>query len=332
VTATPGWAWAAAGGVILGLLAADLVASRGPTRMRRAVAVSAGWVAAGTGFGLVLTLSRGATAGQEYFAAYLLEKALSIDNVVVFALLFQAFAVPAAYRHRVLLAGVLGALALRGGFIAAGAALASRFSWTFYLFGVLLLAAAVRMGWGGVAGSRPPGGTGSRPPGGLALRGLRRIVPVTEDFDGPRFLTRRGGRRCATPLLAAAVAIETTDVIFAADSIPAVFGVTTETFIVFTSNAFAVLGLRALYFVLAGAMERFSHLRLGLAVLLAFIGAKMLLAEVVHVPTVASLGLILAVIAVSAGLSQWQERRAARPGPPRPGPARPPAGATRSPT
>jgi len=318
VTGTPGWAWAVTGGVLLVLLAADLLANRGQTGMRRAVLISAAWLAAGTGFGLILMLSRGGQAGGEYFAAYLVEKALSIDNVFVFALLFQAFSVPAAYQRRVLFAGVVGALVLRGAFIAAGATLVERFSWTFYLFGALLVAAAVRM---------VRGGGHSRPPGGLALRGLRRVIPVTEEYDGARFLTRRAGRLVATPLLAVLVTIETADVIFAIDSIPAVFGVTTDTFIVFTSNAFAILGLRAMYFVLAGAMERFSYLRQGLAVLLAFIGVKMLLADVVHLPTVVSLGAIVAIIGVAVLLSVWRQRqeKGRAPGGPPPGNTRPEA-------
>ena len=331
MTGTPGWAWAATGGVLVLLLAADLLANRRQTGMRRAAAVSAAWLAAGTGFGLAVMLSRGGTAGGEYFAAYLVEKALSIDNVFVFALLFQAFAVPAAYQRRVLFAGVLGALVLRGLFIAAGATLVERFSWTFYLFGAFLLVAAVRMG---------RGGGHSRPPGGLARRGLSRVIPVTGEYDGARFLTRRAGRLTATPLLAVLVAIETADLIFAVDSIPAVFGVTTDTFIVFTSNAFAILGLRALYFVLAGAMERFSYLRHGLAVLLAFIGAKMLLAGVVHVPTTVSLAAIVTIIGSSVLLSLWRQREQRPSGrPPVSGPARPEAaqpepagsGAARSP-
>jgi tellurite resistance protein TerC len=302
VTGTPGWAWAAAGCAILGLLAIDLLVNRGQPGMRRAVLVSAAWVAAGSAFGLILVLWQGGGAGQEYFAAYLVEKALSVDNVFVFALLFQAFAVPAAYQHRVLFAGVLGALALRGGFIAAGAALLEHLSWAFYVFGVFLLAAALRMARGGVRAD---------PRRGLVLRGLRKVVPVSEDYDGMRFVTRRDGKLSATPLLAALVAIETTDVVFAADSIPAAFGVTPDMFIVFTSNAFAVLGLRALYFVLAGAMERFTYLSQGLAVMLAFIGAKMILAPVVHVPTAVSLGAIIVIIAAAILLSVWKRRSAA---------------------
>jgi TerC family integral membrane protein len=307
MTGTPGWAWAAAGGVILGLIAIDLAVNRGQAGMRRAVLVSAGWIAAAAAFGVIVILWRGGGAGQEYFAAYLIEKALSIDNVFVFALVFQAFAVPASYQHRVLFAGVLGALAMRAAFISAGATLLEHLSWTGYVFGALLLAAALRMARGGVRGD---------PRRGLVMRGLLRVMPVTESYEGARFLTRREGKLFATPLLAVLVVIETMDLVFAVDSIPAALGVTTDVFIVVTSNAFAVLGLRALYFVLAGAMDRFAFLSTGLAVLLAFIGAKMLLAGVVHIPVAVSLAVIVAVIASAVLLSMWQQRRpaaAARP-------------------
>jgi len=288
--------------VILGLLAIDLVASRGQPTMRRAVLVSAGWVAAAVAFGGIILAWRGNAAGQEYFTAYLVEKALSVDNVFVFALLFQAFAVPAAYQHRVLFAGVFGALVLRAGFIAAGATLLEHLSWTRYAFGALLIAAAVRMVRGGVHVDA----RNSR-----ILRALRRVMPVSEDYDGGRFLTRLDGKLAATPLLAVLLVIETTDVIFAADSIPAALGVTTDMFLVFTSNAFAVLGLRALYFVLAGAMQRFGYLTQGLTAMLAFIGAKMLLADVVHIPATVSLGVIVVIIATAVLLSAWQRRREA---------------------
>src|SRR5215470_12970009 len=196
MTGTPGWAWAAAVGAILGLLVLDLAMSRGRPTMRRAVLVSAGWVAAAVAFGAIILAWRGSTAGQEYFTAYLVEKALSIDNVFVFALLFQAFAVPVAYQHRVLFASVLGALVLRVGFIAAGATLLEHLSWAGYAFGALLIIAAVRMARGGVH-------VDTR--NGRVLRGLRRVMPVSEDYDGGRFLTRVDGRLAATPLLAVLV-------------------------------------------------------------------------------------------------------------------------------
>jgi tellurite resistance protein TerC len=272
--------------------------------MRRAVLVSAGWVAAAVVFGGILIAWLGGGPGQEYFTAYLVEKALSIDNVFVFALLFQAFAVPAGYQHRVLFAGIAGALALRAGFIAAGATMLEHLSWAGYLFGALLLAAAVRMARGGEPADARHG---------IILRALRKVMPVSDGYDGGRFLTRAGGKLAATPLLAVLVVIETTDVVFAVDSIPAALGVTTDMFIVFTSNAFAVLGLRALYFVLADAMQRFGYLRQGLTVMLAFIGMKMLLAGVVHIPAAVSLGVILVIIAAAVLLSAWQRRR--RPAP-----------------
>jgi tellurite resistance protein TerC len=298
LTGVPGWAWAAVGCAISCLLGIDLLASRRPG-MSRAVLVSAAWVGAGVGFGLVLTLSQGADAGQQYFAAYILEKALSVDNLFVFALLFQAFAVPAAYQHRVLLAGVAGALVLRGGFITAGAAVLNHLSWVFYVFGGFLLIAALRMARGGVRAD---------PRRGPIQRGLRKVIPIGDNYDGMRFLTRSNGRLVATPLLVVLVAIETTDLVFAVDSIPAAFGVTRDVFIVFTSNAFAILGLRALYIVLAGALGRFTYLRQGMAVLLAFIGGKMILSPVLHVPAAVSLGAIIAIIAAAAGLSTLRKR------------------------
>jgi tellurite resistance protein TerC len=302
MTSVPGWAWAAAGLAICCLLSIDLLASRRGSGVSRAVLVSAAWVGAGTAFGLVVALWQGGDAGQEYFAAYLIEKALSVDNLFIFAVLFRAFAVPAASQHRVLFFGVIGALVLRGGFITVGAALIHQLSWAFYIFGAVLLVAAIRMARGG-----PPAGPG----GGFVLRGLRKIMPVAEDYDGMRFLTRRAGKLAATPLLVALVAIETMDVIFAIDSIPAAFGVTTDVFIVFTSNAFAILGLRALYFVLEGAMERFTYLSQGLAVLLAFIGAKMIFSPVLYLPTVVSLGCVIVIIASAVLLSVWKRRRPA---------------------
>jgi tellurite resistance protein TerC len=327
VTAVPGWAWAVAAGTVGFLLAIDLLASRRPPGLSRSVALTAAWIAAGAGFGVVITTTLGGDAGQQYFGVYLTEKALSVDNLFVFTLLFQAFAVPAACQHRVLTAGVIGALALRGAFIAAGAALLGHLSWAFYAFGGFLLIAAVRMA---------RGGPGSASPDGPLLRGLRRVVPVSPDYDGMRFVTRRGGRLVGTPLLVVLVAVETTDIVFAVDSIPAAFGITTNTFIVLTANAFAVLGLRALYLVLAGALRRFSYLRQGMTVLLGFIGGKMILAPVLHIPAVVSLVVIVVIIAAAAVLSLHQNARAgsrrealARPDAPAPPPSR--AGARRSP-
>ncbi len=257
---------------------------------RRAVIASAAWIGVSVAFGVLLGVIYGSVIAQEYFAGYLLEKSLSVDNIFVFALLFASFAVPARLQHRVLYFGVMSALVMRGAFIAGGAALLERFSWVLYLFGAILVVAGVRM---------LRGENGADPNHSLAVRAVRRVVPITPDYVGNRFFTRVDGRRFGTPLLVALVAIEVTDLIFASDSIPAIFGVTTNVFVIFTSNAFAVLGLRALYFVFAGAMDRFRYLKLGLAALLVFIGVKMLASEVVHLSTVVTLVVIIVVLGVS---------------------------------
>ena len=294
------WAWAVTLTIFAVLIAVDLIVTRNPGRggLRAAAVLSGLWVAAGLAFGGFLWLWRGQSTAGEYFAGYLLEKALSVDNIFVFVLLFASLAVPAALQRRVLYLGVVGALVLRGGFIAAGGALIEHLSWIFYVFGALVLLAGVRMFRAPDAGS--PGPT-------LIVRGLRRFLPVTSDYHGGRFLTRSGGKMMATPLLVALVAIEVTDVVFALDSIPAVFGVTRDLFVVFTSNAFAVLGLRALYFLLAGSIERFCYLRQGLAVLLAFIGVKMLISPFVELPVTLSLAVIAVVVGGAVTASLWRD-------------------------
>ncbi|MGH9114436.1 MAG: TerC/Alx family metal homeostasis membrane protein [Acidimicrobiales bacterium] len=298
----PLWSWFAVGGLIAVLLAVDIATSRGRrgSTWRRAVVASAAWVAVSVAFGAVLGATSGSGAAEQYFAGYLLEKSLSVDNVFVFVLLFGALAVPAALQHRVLYFGVVGALVMRAGFIAGGVVMIERFAWVLYVFGAVLVTAGVRMA---------RGAQHVKPDGNVVVNVLRQVVPVTERYEGDRFFSRSGGRWAATPLLVALIAIETTDLVFAADSIPAVFGVTRNLFIVLTSNAFAVLGLRALYFVFAGAAERFAYLKYGLAVLLVFIGAKMLLAPVVHLPVLASLGVIVAVVAGSMLASVHFARR-----------------------
>ena len=296
--AVPLWAWAAAVGVICVLLVIDLVANRRPTEgLRRAVVMTAAWIAAGVTFGLVMGVWRGPSIAGQYFAGYVLEKALSVDNVFVFALLFRAFAVPLAHQRRVLSYGVFGALALRAAFIAAGAAALDSFSWMFYAFGAFLLVAGGRMAFGEVHVA---------PERNVVLRALRRVLPMAPDYVGSRFFVRTDGRLTATPLLAVLVAIETADVVFATDSIPAVFGVTRDVFVVFTSNAFAILGLRALYFVLAGAMDRFGHLSKGLAAVLVFIGVKMLVKPVAEVPLWVTLTVIVVVLGVAVTASLWR--------------------------
>jgi tellurite resistance protein TerC len=287
-------AWLASIAVIVGALLLDLFVFHRDAHevsAREAAVSSAVWVALGLAFGVVVWITAGSENGAAYYAGYLIEKSLSVDNIFVFALLFGYFAVPNRYQHRVLFWGVLGALLLRAVFIAAGAEMLERFHWTIYLFGGFLVVTGVRMLRHDSSETDP----GRNP----VLRLLRRRVPMTEQYEGQKLFVRRDGRRLATPLLAVLVTVETTDVVFAADSIPAVFAVTDEPFLVFTSNAFAILGLRALYFLLAGVMGRLQYLRYGLAVVLAIVGVKMLASGVVHVPVWASLGAIAAVLTVS---------------------------------
>lgn len=232
----------------------------------------------------------GRAAALQYLTGYLLEKSLSVDNIFVIALIFTYFRVPLAQQHRVLFWGILGALVLRGAMIAAGAVLMHRFAWTTYVFGGLLLLTALRM-----ALHR---GQSFEPEKSRVVRLVRRWVPVTPDFDGSRFFTTRDGIRMATPLFLALVLVEATDVMFAVDSIPAVFAVTSEPFIVYTSNVFAVLGLRSLYFALAPMLDRFRYLRASLVVILAYIGVKMILAHVQPVPPLVSLVVVATILLV----------------------------------
>lgn len=300
MTVVPAWAWAATFGVLAVLIAADLLLmSRIGESLRAAAVESALWLGAALAFGAVLWLWRGPAIGGQYLAGYLLERALSVDNIFVFVLLFVSLQVPAQLQRRILFLGVVGALVLRGLFIAAGGALIERVSWIFYVFGAVVLVAGARMFRAG------EGGSGNN----LVVRGLSRFFLVTKRYDGNRLFTRVSGRAAATPLLVALVAIAVTDVVFALDSIPAVFGVTRDLFVVFTSNAFAVLGLRALYFLLAGSADRFVYLKPGIALLLVFIGAKMLLYDVVHMPVWVTLVVIAAVGAGAVGASLWRERR-----------------------
>ncbi len=299
----PFWLWLAVLGGIVAMLAVDLFAHRKAhvIGVREAAAWSAIWVAIGVGFGAYVWSAYGSDFGQQYFAGYLIEKSLAVDNVFVWAIIFTYFAVPREYQHRVLFFGVLGALVFRGIFIAGGSVLISSFSWILYLFAAFLLVTGYRMirqrnEHLDVEKSR-------------ALALFRRSVPMTDAYHGQRFLVRRKGLLMATPLLAVLVLVEVTDVIFAVDSIPAIFAVTDEPFLVFTANAFAILGLRAMYFLLADLMHRFVYLKLGLAVVLIWVGIKMALKiDVVYIPTTIS----LAVIATVIGVSIWLSLRATR--------------------
>jgi len=310
--AVPAWAWVAFAAFVIAMLALDLFVLN-----RRAHEVSvkeAGiwtlvWVTIGLGFaGLLWAWAGGATA-QDYLAGYLIEKSLSLDNVFVFAVIFSAFAIPARYQHRVLMFGIIGALIMRAGFIIGGVALLEAFHSVSYVFGAVLLVAAARM---------LRGGYHPQPGRSRVLRAVQRIVPATEELHGQRFVVRDGRRPLATPLLVTLVVVEITDLIFAVDSIPAILAVTTDTFVVYTSNVFALLGMRALYFLLAGAAARFRYLQPGLAVILAAVAVKLLTADLFELPAWASPAFIAAVLAVVTALSiRDARRRGTGPGPPR---------------
>ncbi|MGW4525404.1 TerC family protein [Amycolatopsis sp. NPDC004378] len=308
----PIWAWAAVLGVILLMLAVDLVAHRKAhvVGVREALAWSGVWVALGVAFGVVVWWVWGAEFAGQYFAGYVIEKSLAVDNVFVFAIIFGYFAVPREHQHRVLFYGVIGALVFRAVFIAAGSALLASFAWVLYVFGAFLVLTGIRM-----ALHRSEAVDYDR---NVVLRVFRK-VPSTDVHHGKKFLVREAGRWVATPLLAVLVLIEVTDVVFAVDSIPAIFAVTQEPFLVFTSNAFAILGLRALYFLLADLMHRFVHLKLGLALVLVWVGVKMLLLEVWKIPTALSLGVVGLILAtaVAASLLRTRADVTSRAAPPR---------------
>jgi tellurite resistance protein TerC len=295
--------WAVLLGVIVAMLALDLFVFHRDAHevsIREAAAFSAMWIALGLGFGAFVWASYGAQAGGEYMAGYLLEKSLSMDNVFVFAMIFGAFAVPAKYQHRVLFWGVVGAILLRAVFIAAGTTLLDAVHWLIYGFGFLLVLTGIRM-----ARSK---GHAIHPERNPVLRVVRRVLPMATEYDGQRFFTRHRGKVLATPLLAVLIVVETSDVMFAIDSIPAIFAITTDPFIVFSSNAFAILGLRSLYFLLAGLLPRFAYLKLGLAALLVFAGVKILVSEWWKMPVPLSIAIIVGILGVSIGASLWATR------------------------
>ena len=301
----PLWAWATFAAVVVLMLAVDLLAHRRAHEIgfREAARWSAIWVAVALAFGLVVTFTLGSTAGVEFTTAWLLEKSLSVDNLFVFALIFAYFRVPRAYQHRVLFLGVLGALVFRGIFLAAGVAVVSRFTAVLFGFAAVLLYSAYKLFKDDDEGYDPARST--------AIRLLRKVIPVREEYAGTRFLLREAGRLVATPLLAVVVAIEAADLVFAVDSVPAVLAVSDDAFIVYSSNAFAILGLRALYFLLAGLLERFHLLSRGLAVILGFIGVKLVLqaghevfsTAIPRIPSPVSLAVIVTVLAAAVLLS-----------------------------
>jgi TerC family integral membrane protein len=305
------WLWAVTVALVLALIGFELVQATvrpHPIELRSAALQSAAYIGIALAFGLLVLWASGGARAGEYVTGWLVEKSLSLDNLFVFVILIQTFAVPAAYQPKVLIAGIAGALVLRTGFIAIGAAALEAFSVTYLLFGAFLLYTAV-----GLFRHRDQD---PDPASGRLLRAIRRRLPVTPAYHGGRLTARVGGRRLATPLLLAMAAIVSTDILFALDSIPAVFGVTDSPFIVFAANAFALLGLRALYFLLAGLLDRLVYLSTGLSAILAFVGAKLVLEwghhvndAVPEIPTLASLGFILLALAITAAASLWRLRR-----------------------
>jgi tellurite resistance protein TerC len=260
------------------------------------------WMSMGLAFTFVIWAWQGGTHATQYITGYLLEYSLSADNIFIFVLIFGYFAVPSVLQHRVLFWGILGALVFRAAFIFAGSALLERFDFMFYVFGAFLVFTGVRMAFHDEVEVDPDKN--------LVLRLARKVYRISPSYEGQKFFTVQDGVRMATPLLAVLIVVETTDIVFAVDSIPAIFGVTREPFLVFTSNAFAILGLRALYFLLANMMQRFQYLQLGLSAILVFIGAKMIASHWFHLPEWASLGFIIGTLTIAVLVSLRAEKKA----------------------
>ncbi|HMG12673.1 MAG TPA: TerC family protein [Gemmatimonadaceae bacterium] len=294
------WGWVGFNVVVLAILALDLGVLHRRSEVvsvKEAATWSGVWVALSLCFAFAIYLTMGRESGLEFLTGYLIEYALSIDNIFVFVLIFTYFNVPEKYQHRVLFWGIIGALVLRGVMIVAGSALVTRFSWTLYFFGAFLVFTGLRM-------ALQKNDVAYNPDHDPVLRLARKLVPVTPDYRGDKFFVREPDakgrlRTWATPLFIVLIIVDTTDVIFATDSIPAIFAVTRDPFIVYTSNICAVLGLRALYFLLAGVVDKFVYLKLGLSIVLIFIGAKMLLEAFFHIPIIAALGVVGVVLGTS---------------------------------
>lgn len=319
------WLWVGFNLFVLAMLALDLGVfhrTAHEVSIKEAAIWSVVWISLAMVFNLLIYLFwdrlmpgdpyTASDAGLAFLTGYLIEKALSIDNIFVFVLIFSYFAVPAKYQHRVLFWGILGALLMRASMIFAGVELIKRFHWVIWIFGVFLIFTGIKMATSGDEKLEP-----EKNP---VLRLFRRVMPVSDRYDGQKFFTVQHGMRMATPLFLVLIMIETTDVIFAVDSIPAIFAVTRNPFLIYTSNVFAILGLRSLYFVLAGVVHKFHYLKLGLSVVLAFVGVKMLLPDLSEwllgvsytIPTALSLGVVAAVIGVAVAASLIRDRRLER--------------------
>jgi len=310
---TPLWVWAALLAAITVMLVVDLLLVHRTAHVitfKEAAIESAIWISIGLTFGLVILWWQGGQAASEYYAGFLIEKSLSVDNVFVWAVIFSFFAVPKQYQFRVLFWGIFGALVLRGIFIFAGVELIESFEWILYIFGAFLLYTAVKI-------ARHDEDEVVDYDQNIVMRLVRRFVHTTDDYDGQKLFTKVNAKRVATPLFAVLIMIEATDVVFAIDSVPAILAVSRETFIVFASNAFAILGLRSLYFLLGGMQGKFRYLNIGLGFILGFVGLKMLLIGdplEIHVPIAISLGVIFTILTVSIVASLQADKRDARKG------------------
>ena len=293
--------------IIILLLLIDLgVQSRKPhvVSPKEAASWSTVWIAVALAFNALVYAWYGDERALEFLTGYLIEKSLSVDNMFIFVMIFSYFNIPAIWQPKVLKWGIVGALAMRAALIFVGAAALEAFHWIIYLFGAALIVTGVRM----ITQKE----THVEPEKNLAVRLFKRIMPVTEELRNEKFFVKENWITYATPLLIALVVVETTDLIFAIDSIPAIFAVTTDTFIVYTSNVFAILGLRALYFLLSGALRRFTYLKVGLAIILLFVGAKMLVSDLYQVPIALSLGVVLGTLAISI-IASWASKTTGNP-------------------
>ncbi len=291
------WMWLSVVGLIIAMLLVDLFAHRHAheIKVKEAGLWSLFWVVIGVLFGVAIWVGFGAEYGQQYFAGLLIEKSLAVDNVFIWAIIFASFSIPKKYQHRVLFLGVLGALVFRGLFIAAGAAILESFAWVLYLFAAFLVFTGIQM--------LRKRAEHEDPSKSAFYRWFSKVVPSTTEYHGQKLAIRVNGKLVATPLLMVLVLVEFTDIVFAVDSIPAIFAVTSEPFLVFTANAFAILGLRAMYFLLADSMHRFIYLKVGLAFVLIWVGIKMALHDFVKIPTPISLGVIVLILFIAIAAS-----------------------------
>jgi len=311
---TPIWLWIGFNIFVLAMLALDLGVFHRKSHAvsgREALTWSLVWISLSLVFNAVIyfywdrmapnSSYTNGEAALAFFTGYLIEKSLSVDNIFVFILIFSFFAVPAAYQHRVLFWGILGALIMRGTLIAVGAALLEEFHWIIYVFGAFLIFTGIRMALQHEEHVQP-----DKNP---VVKFFRRFMPVTENFEKDQFFVRRAGKLFATPLFLILLVVESTDLIFAVDSIPAIFAVTRDPFIVYTSNVFAILGLRALYFLLANVMDKFQYLKFGLSAVLVFIGVKMVIVDFYKIPIGISLGVVAGILTISILASLWKARK-----------------------